>query len=92
MDQGSREDLTLPESTLDYVWNVPIFYVDGNDNYRMDWLTVDSGMTWQKDVFELIILELLERSKYFTNKFLAVNQSKMNTNKVYIISSFQAFK
>ena len=45
MHRGNRTQIDLPASSLNYKWNVPISYVDAADEYKLDWLTVDSDLT-----------------------------------------------
>ena len=32
------DDWASPESSLDYLWNTPVFYINGNNEYKMDWI------------------------------------------------------
>ena len=32
------DDLSHPHSNLDYRWNTPIFYINSNNEYKMDWI------------------------------------------------------
>ena len=32
------DDWASPESSLDYLWNIPVFYINGDNEYKMDWI------------------------------------------------------
>ena len=42
---GTEEDLDYPESTLGYKWNTPIFYINGDNEYKMDWIRDSEDFT-----------------------------------------------
>ena len=45
LHRGNRSQLNEPASNLDYRWNVPIFYVNAADEYKLDWMTTTEDLS-----------------------------------------------
>ena len=44
LHRGNRSELALPESNLNYRWNVPIQYVNEAGEYKLDWILTDKDL------------------------------------------------
>ena len=44
LHKGDESFLEKPESNLEYKWNVPIFYVNALNEYKMQWLTTSESL------------------------------------------------
>ena len=42
---GTEDQLNYPESTLSYRWNTPVFYINSDNEYKMEWIRDSEDFT-----------------------------------------------